>query len=546
MRARRQHYDVKPAEVAELLGLSCLGFIAYNCGLPYGQHMSEGEIVPSDRICSRALDAHCLFCDPELHGQGQQVLLYSNNFYLFAGLGPIVDGYIIITVQKCISNNEKISSISELPIDWLDELAFLRGMVSHFYRDCFKKEGLPGHPGISFEHGRAGSCIVNDQDSRHCLHPHLCCYPGVSTKWDGITGTTNGTFLWEDITEYDPRPIRGIHDLPELAAGKAYLYIDQCQVDPNEDRLSLAREKWRAAVVLLDCDWKLRSQYLRRLLAARVGQPRLWNWSKYPLTEAVLSTCERFRRWLRQSSDYVIHWGDAVPNLDFNASVRKTNRNGTDRIASLFTKRWEGDLQYCTFERFIQKLSRPVDQNPESQCHRPKVLDAGCGPGSYTKLFLNEGIECVAADFSPQMLRMAYEQLSCPVKTARESLAISHVVLAELTTLPFASQTFDGIWCSAVLLHFSRDDVKQLLSEFYRVLRNSGILYISTRLGVGAEFRIEGRVMHLWTQYQLERVFHQQHYRVVDSWMDHTVGGTTQGWIGEKKEWIHFLLSKNK
>ena len=43
----------------------------------------------------------CLFCDPGAHGQGDQVILRSDHFYLFAGLGAIREGYLIIAPQRC-------------------------------------------------------------------------------------------------------------------------------------------------------------------------------------------------------------------------------------------------------------------------------------------------------------------------------------------------------------------------------------------------------------------------------------------------------------
>ena len=46
----------------------------------------------SDAIPSLShLESHCLFCDPEGHGQEAQILLRSDSFYLFAGLGPILE-----------------------------------------------------------------------------------------------------------------------------------------------------------------------------------------------------------------------------------------------------------------------------------------------------------------------------------------------------------------------------------------------------------------------------------------------------------------------
>ena len=94
----------------------------------------------------------CLFCDPVAQRQGDQVLLRSDHFYLFAGLGPIVEGYIIIAPNHCEIEQGGLSTLSDASGDLLDELLFLRGLVFSFYKEAYGTEG-----GLCFEHGRAGT-----------------------------------------------------------------------------------------------------------------------------------------------------------------------------------------------------------------------------------------------------------------------------------------------------------------------------------------------------------------------------------------------------
>ena len=56
----------------------------------------------------------CLFCHPEKHGQQHQVMLRSTNFYLFAGLGAIIPGYVIITPYRC-EGEGGLRSMAEAP-----------------------------------------------------------------------------------------------------------------------------------------------------------------------------------------------------------------------------------------------------------------------------------------------------------------------------------------------------------------------------------------------------------------------------------------------
>ena len=92
------------------------------------------------------IEDHCLLCDPGRHGQESQILLRSDHFYLFAGLGPIIEGYIIVAPYRCDDADRRIRSLSEVPGEWVDELAYLRLVVAEFYRTTYGKEIL------TFEH----------------------------------------------------------------------------------------------------------------------------------------------------------------------------------------------------------------------------------------------------------------------------------------------------------------------------------------------------------------------------------------------------------
>ncbi|MGB2986726.1 MAG: hypothetical protein WBE26_12680 [Phycisphaerae bacterium] len=161
------------------------------------------------------LSEKCLFCDPEAHGQGHQVLLRSDHFYLFAAIGAIVDGYIIIAPYRCDDPDCRAQSLSQLPPELIDELSFLRGLVSDFYRTHYG-----GQPGMSFEHGRAGGCLLRKNGTKHCYHAHLCCYP-VSHP------------LWEDITDQHVITLDGLHALRQKVGSAPYLYIEACDVDDS-------------------------------------------------------------------------------------------------------------------------------------------------------------------------------------------------------------------------------------------------------------------------------------------------------------------------
>jgi SAM-dependent methyltransferase len=101
---------------------------------------------------------------------------------------------------------------------------------------------------------------------------------------------------------------------------------------------------------------------------------------------------------------------------------------------------------------------------------RPRVLDAGCGPGSDTRLLRGRGARVVALDRSFGVLR---------------STSLSGAVQGDLRALSVADAAVDGVWCQAALLHVPRADVPRVLGEFARVTRPSGALHLSVSEGNG-------------------------------------------------------------
>ena len=101
---------------------------------------------------------------------------------------------------------------------------------------------------------------------------------------------------------------------------------------------------------------------------------------------------------------------------------------------------------------------------------RPRVLDAGCGPGRDTLLLRGRGARVAGLDLSFGMLR---------------SQSLGRAVQADMRALPVRDAALDGVWCQAALLHVPRADVPSVLSEFARVTRPSGALHLAVSEGDG-------------------------------------------------------------
>jgi ubiquinone/menaquinone biosynthesis C-methylase UbiE len=105
-----------------------------------------------------------------------------------------------------------------------------------------------------------------------------------------------------------------------------------------------------------------------------------------------------------------------------------------------------------------------------------RVLDAGCGSGSFLPLIAAEvgpGGHITALDLAPENVavveqRVARWTLDWPVATQ----------VGDLLDLPFADDTFDAVWCANTSQYLSDTELTRALAEFRRVVRPGGMVAI--------------------------------------------------------------------
>ena len=95
----------------------------------------------------------------------------------------------------------------------------------------------------------------------------------------------------------------------------------------------------------------------------------------------------------------------------------------------------------------------------------PEVLDAGAGQGTLSAKLAALGFEVTSADASPTTVAVLREHAPGPV------------IEADVTSLPFESQSFDAAVLGEVLEHV--EDDRGALEEIARVLRPRGVLALS-------------------------------------------------------------------
>jgi ubiquinone/menaquinone biosynthesis C-methylase UbiE len=109
------------------------------------------------------------------------------------------------------------------------------------------------------------------------------------------------------------------------------------------------------------------------------------------------------------------------------------------------------------------------------------VLDAGCGPGRDTLVFLARGFRVVAFDASRAMVELATKQTGQPV------------LHATFQQIEFEKDTFDGVWACASLLHVPSGEIDDVLHRVTRSLKFGGAMYMSVKVGDGERIADDGR-----------------------------------------------------
>jgi ADP-ribose pyrophosphatase YjhB (NUDIX family) len=191
-----------------------------------------------------------------------------------------------------------------------------------------------------------------------------------------------------------------------------------------------------------------------------------------------------------------------------------------DRVAPLYASRWFDDT---TLDPVREAFSRAIVGHAPPLHFR--ILDAGCGPGHASKWFHDRGFQVVGVDLSEGMLA-----------EARRRVPSVEFRRADLRQLDFPPGYFDGIWCSAALLHLPRADVQPVLGSFNRLLGH-GYLWLSVKLGEGekvatAEYGADNpRRFTYFQRFELELYLERGGFDVHDVQEDAPTASRPRSWL---------------
>lgn len=115
------------------------------------------------------------------------------------------------------------------------------------------------------------------------------------------------------------------------------------------------------------------------------------------------------------------------------------------------------------------------------------ILDLGCGSGRDSRFFIDQGYEVTAVDASPEIVRLA---------SALLGRAVEILSFQELDY----SNTFDGIWACASLLHCPKAEMDAVMHRISKALKPGGVIYMSFKYGEGERIDEWGRFFNDYTE----------------------------------------------
>lgn len=101
------------------------------------------------------------------------------------------------------------------------------------------------------------------------------------------------------------------------------------------------------------------------------------------------------------------------------------------------------------------------------------LLDLGCGYGNYLHYFSRRGISVIGSDISAIALRVASKRI-----TLQNRKKIS-LILHDMRNLPFCDDSFVGIFSMNTIYHSTLNEIKRIVNEIYRVLKDEGVCLVT-------------------------------------------------------------------
>ena len=155
------------------------------------------------------------------------------------------------------------------------------------------------------------------------------------------------------------------------------------------------------------------------------------------------------------------------------------------------------------------------------------ILDLGCGSGRDSKVFIDKGYKITAVDGSKELAKLASRVIG------------QEVIVSKFEDLRL-TESYDGIWACASLLHVNRSNIVDVIKNISCNLNRDGVFYMSFKYGNNEYIDDKGRYFNCYTKESFEEMIKnipeliiRKIYKSGD-----TLGGRSN------LEWLNVLITK--
>ena len=155
------------------------------------------------------------------------------------------------------------------------------------------------------------------------------------------------------------------------------------------------------------------------------------------------------------------------------------------------------------------------------------ILDLGCGSGRDSKVFIDKGYKITAVDGSKELAKLASRVIG------------QEVIVSKFEDLRL-TESDDGIWACASLLHVNRSNIVDVIKNISCNLNRDGVFYMSFKYGNNEYIDDKGRYFNCYTKESFEEMIKnipeliiRKIYKSGD-----TLGGRSN------LEWLNVLITK--
>ncbi|MBA2395003.1 MAG: hypothetical protein H0V70_19925 [Ktedonobacteraceae bacterium] len=204
----------------------------------------------------------CFFCDPEK----DRILYTSKYFYVLLGLGPIIEGYVILVARP------HIRSMFDMPAEMREAYKQEKQHLQTIINDVYG-------PSIVTEHGRIQACTTEDEEAHDlmCYHAHQLFFPK--------------NIDLGDLSKEGP--------FEKVFEGAGLLEMHSSALQDDDEYLLYENSVGNTSVYKVR--GKCPRQYLRYLVAYSIGQPELASWQKHSRYDLIKDAKKKYVKYFPPS-----------------------------------------------------------------------------------------------------------------------------------------------------------------------------------------------------------------------------------------------------